>query len=1202
MRLKLTFLIACLAALQQGRTQDSILHRIILVGDAGVIDRQQKLVIGSAVEKVIPGKTTVIYLGDNVYYTGMSMNGGKEEEEGRTILQSQFQPMRARGAAVYFVPGNHDWDRSGKDGLEKIKRQWSYLDEQNDSLLKMVPANGCPDPYEINVSAGVTIIAYDSEWWLFPFDKRNAEADCDCKTKDDIIARFEQLLHKNRYKTILLASHHPFQSYGVHGGYFTLKDHIFPLTAANKNLYIPLPVVGSLYPLLRRTFTNPEDLPNPEYKEMVRRISGVFKGFPNVMYAAGHEHGLQFIKGRHTQIVSGSGSRESSVKKGKHSLYAEEKPGYVTVDVLPGKNMQLSYYSTADSIFDKSFNYLQPYTSVKYSEDSSRRAMDTDSMTVAVRPEYNQKSKLHRLLFGENFRKEWAAPTVLPVIKISEFRGGLTPTERGGGMQSKSLRLVDKHGKEWVIRSVEKSPDALIPEDLRETFARDVVDDATSAQHPYSALIVPPIADAVKVPHAKPIIGIIAPDKNLGIHEKVFANTVCLIEEREPFGESDNTIKMLKNLRKDNDNTVDGREFLRARMLDLLVGDWDRHEDQWRWINTSKKNKDKLYVSVPRDRDQVLHLTEGIFPTFASRPWVLPTLQGFGGKIKSVKYSLFKTRFLNDHPALQFSYDKWTDITKGFAAEVNDTVLEKSLLQLPASSYNIRHDKLYAELKERRDNLPKAMDKYYRFINRIVDIHTTDKNELVTITDANTNALRITIQKINKDGEIRDTLMDKVYDPSLTREIRIYIAKGDDSVVVNNSSSSIKLRIIGGSGEKQYNILDAKRKINVYEKKGSATFQGEVGQLRKHLSNDSLNTAYVPVNLYNVTQPLISIGFNLDDGFVFGLGVKHTHQGFRKLPYGSVQQLTAAHSFSTGAYRIRYKGEWLKVFRQADLILLAEARAPDNTQNFFGRGNETAFDKTGNWQRYYRTRFSFYQFNPALRWRGDKGSSISIGPSLNYYRYDSTENKSRFINNISQIGSYDSTTIDRNKLHAGLIVNYTNDKRNNSVFPASGSFVSIRMQGYGGLNKYSKNFVQVLPEVSIYRSLNARKTIILANRLGGGVTIGKTAFYQSLFTGGHENLLGYRQYRFAGQHSLYNNLELRIKLAKVASYILPGQLGLTGFFDIGRVWEKNDVSGKWHNGVGGGIYFAPAQIAVLQFVMGHSSEGWYPYFTMGFRF
>ncbi|RZL47877.1 MAG: hypothetical protein EOO93_24845 [Pedobacter sp.] len=136
----------------------------------------------------------------------------------------------------------------------------------------------------------------------------------------------------------------------------------------------------------------------------------------------------------------------------------------------------------------------------------------------------------------------------------------------------------------------------------------------------------------------------------------------------------------------------------------------------------------------------------------------------------------------------------------------------------------------------------------------------------------------------------------------------------------------------------------------------------------------------------------------------------------------------------------------------------------------------------------------------------------------------------------------------------------------------------------------------------MYKNLDGRAKFVLANRFGGGITVGKPAFYQSLFLGGHGNLLGYRQFRFAGQHSFYNNVELRAKLGDFVSYVLPGQVGLMGFYDVGRVWASNDVSDKWHHGVGAGLYFAPASLTVFRFVMGHSTEGWYPYASMSFRF
>jgi hypothetical protein len=217
---KLPLLFILLLGQFAGHAQDSVRYRVILIGDAGEMDTQQSAVLKHAANNIIKNKTTVMYLGDNIYPHGMGLPGSPEEEETKKILQSQYQPMRANGAPVYFIPGNHDWDKMGPLGLAKIKRQWQYLNEQQDSLLKMVPENGCADPVEIKLTDKLTIIAFDSEWWLFPYNKDNQDAECDCKTKDDIVNKIQEILDRNRDKVILLASHHPFQSYGTHGGYF----------------------------------------------------------------------------------------------------------------------------------------------------------------------------------------------------------------------------------------------------------------------------------------------------------------------------------------------------------------------------------------------------------------------------------------------------------------------------------------------------------------------------------------------------------------------------------------------------------------------------------------------------------------------------------------------------------------------------------------------------------------------------------------------------------------------------------------------------------------------------------------------------------------------------------------------------------------------------------------------------------------------
>ncbi|MDE1192505.1 MAG: BamA/TamA family outer membrane protein [Arachidicoccus sp.] len=1183
---------------------------MIFIGDAGEISDVQRKIMHAVSEKILHGKTTVMFLGDNIYPNGMALPDTKDVQKTRAILLSQYAPMRAKGAAVYFIPGNHDWDNSGPHGLDKIKQQWQFVEEQEDSLLKFVPENGCPDPYLINVSDSVVIIAMDSEWWLYPYNKKNEDGDCNCNSARDVLTTLREMLYQNRYKTILFATHHPFESYGTHGGYFTWKDHLFPLTHIAPFLYIPLPIVGSLYPLSRKAFPNAEDIRHPLYKQMTSSIDDVFKGFLNVIHVSGHEHGLQLIEDsskKITQVVSGGGAKENYTFKGKNSLFAKEDEGFVIADVMQNNQLKFTYYSYVNDTFNPSYVYYwdpQPY---KYVEDSSYQSINGDSITAVAHGAYKNVSGIHKFLFGKNYREEWSMPAKLPVIRVSAINGGLKPEQLGGGYQSTSLRMIDANGNEYALRSVEKSPDLIVPVAFQGTFVKEWLEDATSSQHPYSSLVVPILADAIGVPHSHPVIGVAAPDKNLGQYNKLFEGKTVLLEERNPLGKSDNFEKLEKNLHKDNDNSYDAINFLKARTMDLMLADWDRHGDQWRFYNKNKKNDDeKYYIGIPRDRDMVFNVTEGLIPTLLKRLLLMPRIYGFNNSnvLDGAKYYEFKSSFLNQYPSSQIPHDVWTKTVAGVQSKFTNDLLQKSLQSMPKEVYDYRGKALLKTLEIRRDKLSGAMERYYRFSNRIVDIQLSDKNEYVQINNTrDSNALQITVLKINKKGNLKDTLMNKLYPHSITKEIRLYLSKGDDSIAIDNKSSSVKLRIIGDKGSKVYNIINSKQNIKVYDHK-EETYLGDVNKLSKTISRDTMNTRFVPTNLYNTSLPLITGSYNVDDGVFLGLGVRLTQQrGFRKSPYTSLQQIMVSHSFATSAYNIKYNGEWIDVLGNADFTLSADVRAPDNTQNFFGFGNETPFDKTGDYKRYYRTRFNVVNVLPALRWRfDDNKSSLSVGPAYQHYHFNIDYNTGRFINNVSSIHNYDSSLIEKDKNHLGINASYVYDHRNNPILPKWGTYAGINFETMFGMNDYSKTFTQLLPQFAIYKTLNNAQTIIFADRVGGGVTFGKPAFYQAIYLGGQNNLLGFKQYRFAGDQAFYNNMELRIALSDFGNYILKGEFGLSGFYDIGRVWAKNESSDKWHSGIGGGIYLAPASMFVIRFNMGYSTEGWYPYFSMGMRF
>src|SRR6476469_9950604 len=57
---------------------------------------------------------------------------------------------------------------------------------------------------------------------------------------------------------------------------------------------------------------------------------------------------------------------------------------------------------------------------------------------------------------GSNYRREWNTPVKAPIINLATEYGGLTPVKRGGGKQTKSLRLQDPQGRQYTLRSIQK--------------------------------------------------------------------------------------------------------------------------------------------------------------------------------------------------------------------------------------------------------------------------------------------------------------------------------------------------------------------------------------------------------------------------------------------------------------------------------------------------------------------------------------------------------------------------------------------------------------------------------------------------------------------------------------------------------------------------------------------------------------------------
>ena len=106
------FVLFCLCCLHSSgwAQSDSIQARIILIGDAGKLNFGRQPVVDAA-RNLIPldDKTTVLFLGDNLYKTGLPEDYLPDYKEAKAVLDSQIDIAKGTKAKVIFIPGNHDW-------------------------------------------------------------------------------------------------------------------------------------------------------------------------------------------------------------------------------------------------------------------------------------------------------------------------------------------------------------------------------------------------------------------------------------------------------------------------------------------------------------------------------------------------------------------------------------------------------------------------------------------------------------------------------------------------------------------------------------------------------------------------------------------------------------------------------------------------------------------------------------------------------------------------------------------------------------------------------------------------------------------------------------------------------------------------------------------------------------------------------------
>jgi len=362
--------IACLVALVSGcavsspwiapefltqRTREEIPASdatLILVGDVGAPRLDAPDPVLTAVRDaaaLAPDRTLVVFLGDNVYPHGLPAPGAPDRAHAEQVLRVQADAALAAGARAVFVPGNHDYAGDGWAGMQRAR---AFLESLDPGVLAL-PGDGCPGPQVLDVGAKLRLVALDSQWWLQDGDKpRDPTSSCPHDSEAEVRTALERAAAEAAGRRVVVVAHHPLATHGPHGGFFTWDQHLFPLREAHPWLWVPLPVLGSLYPLARRLGITDQDLSAGRYEHYARAVRVAFAAHPVDVYAAGHEHTLQILEypGTNLQVVSGSGSptKLKPVGRGKDTLAVAPGAGFVRLDILPDRRARISMHTVAN--------------------------------------------------------------------------------------------------------------------------------------------------------------------------------------------------------------------------------------------------------------------------------------------------------------------------------------------------------------------------------------------------------------------------------------------------------------------------------------------------------------------------------------------------------------------------------------------------------------------------------------------------------------------------------------------------------------------------------------------------------------------------------------------------------------------------------------------------------------------------------------
>lgn len=1238
-----------------GARAQSPAHSVFLIGNTAKAPLSETRL--AALRQTLSQTTipfTLVHLGDVAGQAGLPDADNPERAAARTAAIARLDALTGLvkdlpNGRLVVVPGDKDWANARPSGLKAVRRLEDYLKEHGADVV--APGKGCPGPEILDLAPTVRLVALNTAWFTHPYD-RPEEPDTDCKTlsKEQFTEDLEDAIGERGRRNVLVVGHHPAVSNGAYGGRIPLKRHLVPFD----NFPVPLPIIGTVYAAYRQNVGTPRDLAYPGYQLFSRTLLGALRDNPGAIYAAAHDYSLQLlpVEGGY-QLVSGALTRHESVGADRRALYNENIAGFSRLDYFDDGTVRAAFLTfekddspqatetfartiyrspCADAPADSPGALVNdafpcggaPATGEPQIKDAPAPGQATT--TVVPGPEY-KGGPGKRLLIGPLYRKDWTTAVQVPTLDLGATNGGLRPTGQGGGRQTTSLQFLGGDSLEYVFRSVDKDLQGALPPELRNTVVANILRDVTATSQPYSALVCSELLDATDILHARPQLFRLPDDPaRLGAFRPRFAGLLGTLEDRpqdaehgqqKGFAGADDVTRsfgLFRQLYKDHDTRVDEPALAKARVFDMLVADFGKHEDNWRWAGFEEQGADGegkkvTYRPIPRDRDQSFTRWNGLLTWTANREWAVPSIEGFEPKVRGLESLNWPARHLDRLLLTSVTREQWRQAATYLQTTLTPEVLDHAADRLPAELHATTGTEYKARLRERLADLPRAADGYYLMLAKFVDVVGSNKAEVFRVERLMGGDVRVQVFDKQKEGDAPEgpAYYDRTFHKSETEEIRLYALAGKDIVqLMGSADRSILVRVIGGDGQDQIidesKVSGLRRYTKVYDDRKTTLTPGpETNDNRA--DRPGINRYDRRGFEYDGYTPLFNILYNQNDGFGLGGGFSFDKQGWRKpgykAQYGIYAQYTTGGNRQVSAF-VRYR----HVFGEWDFAGLAEYGDFYPFYNFFGLGNNTTKDDGLYDRRFYRARFSGPRAEAALeRMLLHSKSRFRVGALYEDFTSNTPAN-TVLTNEASNPVPLELRGVSvADQQLAGARAELDLDFRDRNFFTRRGVRFFGRHTSYYQMTPTTtqtarsdeRGFHVSEGFAEYYATARVGIPATLVFKGGGAKVYGAAneniPFYKFPQLGQNQNLRGYVRNRFTGDAVVYLNTELRLAVGQVQSSVIPFSYGLIGFYDTGKAYVDGRSPGGLKAGYGGGFYIAPfVDRFALSVIYGMSDE------------